>query len=488
MLKRPGLLAIAALVAAGLPGAARADNLDQRLHEEMPSIVKKLTEKKYTNIGVLPFRVQRGTGKAGFNTPLSGNLPRRVENLLIIHGNKDEEKTLGVIRDAGRHAYSKKITTWFENDAAQKKLLAIKDYPLAWGEKKVKPDVFLTGLVQVSKDRRKTTVTLQYFDTKSTTLAELGNFTIRSDRNILRDLGYSFALSAKARGKLTARRTTADDSDDEAFEQLPPDEKTDPGENDKPKDKPKRKPDTSAQPDDTGGVRLVMLVDGKPVKIDPSSSEETPFKWQVQSPAAGQIVTFKLENTSAARRGIVLKLNGMSTVNNQTDDSERCRKWVLDAGETLNILGYYKVGGGKDDDDDKDDNKGKSVESRHAPFKVVVDAEAEKAKELLGDNAGVISLDVFEVGTEARGTKVSSKGLPPSKEKKARESYVGLRSALIRSARLKTMTVAAREVIVADSDEAAEKDGPDIKLVSFDNPQIVGSIAIKVMARESQPE
>jgi hypothetical protein len=104
----------------------------------------------------------------------------------------------------------------------------------------------------------------------------------------------------------------------------------------------------------------------------------------------------------------------------------------------------------------------------------------------MGDKASLIEVDVFEPGSVEPELTVSTKGMEPSKEKKARESYVSLRTTLIKSARLKTTMVAKREMIHLDSTPLANH-GSKLKVVPFDRPQFVARIAIKVVPAEGAP-
>src|SRR5215218_6528032 len=169
---------LAAFAAAALPAAARADRIDKRLNEAMPEVKKYLQEKGYKNVGVLRFRVQLGKKAASFdNAPYNGNLPRRVENLLIMNGGDGDEAAVGVIRDAGKAAAAHKIHDWFGDEKQRKQLFDV-SYALAWGDKMVKADAFLTGLVCVSQDLKKTTLSLTCFDRKNLQPKEVVSFTI----------------------------------------------------------------------------------------------------------------------------------------------------------------------------------------------------------------------------------------------------------------------------------------------------------------------
>jgi hypothetical protein len=497
-MNRPGILALAALLGVSLPTAVRADRLDTRLHEVMPSVVEKLKEKGYKNVGVLRFRVQQGDAKPGFAPPLCGATAASVENFLVIHGGAVEEKALGVIHAAGRAAARQKVGSWFDSPAGRRRLFEI-EYPLAWGKSKVKPDALLTGKVKTSKDLRTTTVTLEYLDRAAPDkLVVLKEFSFNTDRDVLRGLGYSFVRKNKARSRYLVARGGGADVEDPIWEELPNQNEKQPenkkAEDKKPQDKkpeqrkpeekkPKKKSDkddeeVTATPDSVGEVQVQLLVGGKPQEITEASTKGDGIKWQVDSPPPGKPIAFKLTNNSARRLGVVLRLNGVNTVNQQKDEPERCRKWILDAGESQVVRGFYML----------EEGEGKKAKMRRLPFKVLVGSEARMAKEELLEKAGLIEVDVFEVGSEKPEPKISARGLPPSEEKLARESYVRLRDDLIRAARLKTKRVEKREIIVPD--ESALPDGPveGARLIDFDNPQLLARIAVKVIPAEPKLE
>jgi len=92
-------LAVAALGVA----LARADNLDRALLRHAPAIMEDLRANGYTNVGVLKFRVQKGTAApsmhAGF---LNTSLATRLENALILA--QDKAQPIGITRGASEAA------------------------------------------------------------------------------------------------------------------------------------------------------------------------------------------------------------------------------------------------------------------------------------------------------------------------------------------------------------------------------------------------
>jgi hypothetical protein len=131
-MRRFGMLVVlAALAAASSAAIARADKLDNRIHEECKEkgLLKKLKDKGFKNVGILRFSVQQGEAKPAYTAPLSGSMVTRLETFMIIHGGSDEKKALGVIHDAGTVAAKQKINTW--STAADRRRMFEVSYPLA---------------------------------------------------------------------------------------------------------------------------------------------------------------------------------------------------------------------------------------------------------------------------------------------------------------------------------------------------------------------
>lgn len=507
MSKRLGLLVAAVTAGIALTSGARADRLDNQLNGQMGDIVTGL-KKKYKNVGVLRFRVQEGTKKESFDSPLSGRLVERVETLLMIHNGPDESKALGLARDVSKTATKAKIGAWYSNPAERNKLFKLK-YPMAWGSETVTPDAFVTGKVALSKDRKKTIVTLEAFDKDApATLRKLGTITMDTDRFVLRDLGYSFALTKQAKARLVAKRSMSDE-DENFVEEVEQQSKGKP--------QTKTQGETRAEPRNIGGIAMELLVKGEPVTIREAATQGDAIKWQVDSPAAGSEVAIRLRNTTGKRLAAVLRLNGVSTINEQKDDPENAAKWVIPAGRSYLIRGFYMVeteGAAekrgkaikRGDDtlviDETQGEKQKQNDKQPAeksgpkikPFTVLAGEAARAVIAEMGEKKGLIEVDVFEEGPEKDSEMlISPKGLPPSKAKEARTSYLGYRSALLKSSKLTSTVetkkegrlVVKREVIVPDKTilEANEK----IRMTDFPNARLVSRITIKVMPGEPAP-
>ena len=471
------LLIAAAVGWATLPTAARADSLDKKLNEEMPKIMAQLHAKGYKTVGVLPFQAQRGKKASGFAVgPINNNMAERLENLMVIHGGPAEDKAVMVLREVGATAARAKANAWSTSAAGRKALFDL-SCPTAWGNKKAKADAFLTGSVRCVGDREKTTVVIQAFDRKDPAkLVTIAQFAVETDRSLVRDLGSSFNLTPKTivamRGKPRAkadqilRRSVLKREDPDTDPTTPG--TTTPGTT----ATPDAQPATDSSPSNVGGIEVKILVgaEAKDQAIRESSSGAA--KWEVNSPPSGQPVIVTLKNTSDKKRGVVLKFNGVSTVLEQKDPSDQCRKWVLEAGKTFQIKGFYGKGDGDGDKLDK-----------VKLFKVLEGEEAKPKIAEFGDKAGLIEVDVFEDSGNGGSADlmVSARKVV---RKQSRGSYLTLRSALMKG-NFKSKLVNKREIIVAD--EAAIEIAL-IKVVDFAvNPTPVGSLKVKIVPKEPMP-
>jgi hypothetical protein len=456
-MRHPGIALLAVLLVGAPAGTVRADRLDAELNRQMPAIVATLRDRGFKNVGVLPVRVQQGSKKESFAPPLGGALERRLENLLVVHVGPEGKPLLGVIRAPGRTAARSKVQGWYGAAAGRRKLFGLR-YPRAWGDDTVRADAFVTGKLSLGKDRQ-TTLALEYFDRADPTrLRPLGKpITIDTDRFILRDLGRSFAVSKRSLAlkrspdvKSEDRFTVAEVADDE---------------DDRPQD------NGGPGPGNVAGVLVEMLVNRKPQTIRKAGAQADNVAWQTDSPSAGAALAFRLKNTTDRRLGVVLRLNGVNTINEETLEPENCRKWVLPPGRAAVVNGFYLLGG--------DDSK--SEKPSRIPFKVLVGREARQMKAQLGPRAGLIDVDVFEEGPAREAELfISARGLPPSRGKRARSSYLELKRALLGSAGLMTRVVGSKELIVPDT-RRLEVQNEELKEIPFPNPRLLAHLTIKVV-------
>jgi len=381
-LRRLVLPAVVVALAAWAASPARADNIDVGLIKKAPEILKYLKDKKYKNVGVLRFQLKKGGGKATYAAgPINRNVADRLENVLLME--IDPNNPVGVIRDASAVAAKNAPKKhWVEGDAAQRATLFGYTYPLAWETDKVKPDAFLHGIVKLSEDMRTTTVLVACFDGKSDDEHTVCKFDVKTDRTILADSGQSYVLS---RGIVKKRGVETDNG-----------KKTKDGKNlddllnedavNSAKDRDQKKVGNGGN----GGNKPSALANeyldfevfyddqSQPITGDPNEGGEL----RINPPRTGQTVEFRMKKKTQDDIGVVLFVNGTSTLEYMRDPPEKCRRWIFPAdGQSYWIRGYV----------DENDVR--------TPFKIV-GAGDDLIKNELADRLGLIEACVFLKGSE----------------------------------------------------------------------------------------
>jgi hypothetical protein len=360
------------LVAWAAP-AARADAIDLGLIKKAPEIIKYLKDHDYKNVGVLRFQLQKGKGKPSYSAgPINGNMATRLENALLME--IDPKAPIGIIRDASAVASDKaKSKHWNEDSAKDRASLFEHTYPLAWGDDKVKADAFLLGRVKLSEDMRTTTVHVACFDKKTETEHMVCSVEVKTDRTVLADAGQSYVL---ARGRVKKREAEIDNKsgknkDGKSLDDLLNDDAANSA-----KDRDKDK--NSGLSNDYVDFQIWYDDDQQQVSGDPSDGGEL----RINPPRPGQRVYFSYRNKTQDDIGLVVFVNGTSTLEKMQDTAENCRRWILPAdGKTYWIKGYV----------DADDNL--------TPFKIV-GAGDDLVKNELAEKLGQIEVFVFLKGTE----------------------------------------------------------------------------------------
>jgi hypothetical protein len=458
-----GLLVLA--VVAGLGAPVRAANLDPALLREARKVHRWLHAKGYRTVGVLPFRVKKGDRPATFLAgPITTNLPDRLENALVMVTSADERLALRVVRGAGATASRAGVGSWYSNPARRAKLFEVNGYRLAWGDRTVKPDVFLTGLVTSGGDRAKTAVRIEAFGKSSKTLTKVTEFAVATDRGLLVDLGYNFALTrrgvARSRGaaerdrqavRVAARRDAGQATDD---------------------------PAEAATPADVAGISFKILYNGKEQAVRPVG-QGTRGEFYVNPVAPGTKVVMVLAHNGRRdeRLGVILKVDGKSTWREEEQESLECRKWLYDPGDKPDpVRGFYH------------DLKGKNLR----PFRVLSAAESEAKAAELGEKAGYITVEVFGQGPEGGGDaekKISTRGLS-RRELRARpaRTLAELQRRLYKANRVKVLA-AARDAggggLLGFDPEATA--GGGITTASLPDAVRLGGITVKYYDAKKTP-
>jgi hypothetical protein len=159
---------------------------------------------------------------------------------------------------------------------------------------------------------------------------------------------------------------------------------------------------------------------------------------------------------------VALLVNGVNTINEETDEPRFCTKWVLEPGKGLEVDGFYVGDTGKDN---------------VKPFKVLSDEESDAlfsrnaAGDLSDERLGAISLHVFVEGQKApAGDAAVTRGLAPSRYKVASARFNGIDDLckfLTANAAAKQKRVVNRGLIAPDGQL---RDGSQLRKEPFNNP------------------
>lgn len=445
-------LLLALGVSAVLPTAARADNIDVELDKQASKIVQYARDHGYQNVGVLKFRVKKGDRPVSFQAgTMNSNMAIRLENALVMHDTGS--KPIGIIHDASSTASARKLPA-YTNPKARPRLFQ-ENYPLAWGDQQVKPDGFFTGQVTVSPDMRRTTVLIEAFDRKTPDkVSKVLEFSVKTDRSILADLGQNFVVSSRA------LRRDGEDIDIAAEDSAANKDKQQPTTPTNPSSP--TTPTSPTTPSEDKAVSLEIRFDGQPQA--PTADPESPGEMRVPEPREGQKVTFVIRNVSSERIGVVLKVNGKNSLFEEMDEPVRCTKWILDPNDQYEIQGFHI--------DDK----------TSIPFKVLTQAESEAVS--YTDSLGVIQVFAFRAVPD-QNMKISlSRGLTArnsAKVPKARtlaERQSQLASLTKAGSKTTSSKVVKRGVIEKDDPSAGKQD--EVKRVEFPpNAQLQSSETVR---------
>jgi hypothetical protein len=355
----------AALVVFSGGAQARAEAVDEALLKHGPTIVKKVQEHGYNNVGVLKFSVEHSTKGHSYNAgPINVSMSDRLENALVVAN--DPKHPLNVIEHATKHAHAlarglKAHSRSLDNDddavvedgpqdrglkaharsfsyidhVADRHTLLNGEYPLVWGNQKVKPDALLTGSIKLAHDNKSATVKIKAITAKNPkSIDDLYSFTMKTDRNFLTECGQSFVVprSLRALGRDPENNKNNENAKNNAAAnnatQVNNDPKTQvPGNRENP---------------------LKFSVEYQGQSYEPTKDSQDPGNNKYTLPAdakIGDTVKLKIENVSDKETiGVVVAVNGKSTLMQEDITSKPlkdCTKWILGPGESYVIDGFY---------------------------------------------------------------------------------------------------------------------------------------------------
>ncbi|PQO28446.1 hypothetical protein DTL21_27985 [Bremerella cremea] len=345
-----------------------ADDLEKQLLKQGPRVMDALKERGYQNVGVLKFRIKKGNEASVDQVgSLNMRLTKKLELALVVAN--DTRDPIGLIANASQIASEIEGASHLSEEGREK--LFSQEYPLAWGDEKVVPDAFVTGVALISSDLRTMAVGILGFDSTSEALFPIVKFQVALDLEDLLDSGESFTVRGVFDdGSLSmSQEERKDKATEEALTtSLEVKQET---VNESSPAKSKIHPLASSD----AAVLLEIRYDNEVQEIE--FRDGAAF---VPEPQQGQKVFLIVRRKSSDKRlGLVLKVNGENTLGRQTVADSQAKAWVLEPDrKEWGFQGYY-------------DTSANTME----PFKVLSQTES-KAKEIdYGEFAGSISISLF---------------------------------------------------------------------------------------------
>lgn len=350
-------LALVATAAAIAPVAA-GDSLAETLHAKAPAVLQKLQNKGFTCVGVLKFTRPAGDDTAADGLNELGNvLAVRTQKALVL-ANKNAEFVLleNPNKEVANLSAANHLT-----EAGRKPFFGRKYQPSV-GKDEVVADGFVVGTALPAKDRSTLTLKLQVFDKAGKQTDLTSEWAVDYDPELLGLAGETFAMPKKVRKAVVS------------------------GE-------PVQKELVQKLVVDTAVALVKAPAPTEDVKPTPNPAlDDCPVKWEIRyndkkqavsgglvaEPDEGDKVSFVLHNTSKDETfGVVLLVNGESTLYQEKQAVAKCRKWILEPGVETVVSGFQT---GPD---------------KAAEFKVVRPDDPDAAAVRYSENLGLFRLVVF---------------------------------------------------------------------------------------------
>ncbi len=395
---------IAALLMTLTSTTSDAQSIREQLKNQLPSVIEYCNKNGIKTVGVLKFRTKKPNEKLSDSAgPINSLLADRIECGLILANPFDESKQLNVVKHASDQMLGIKGANHLTQEGRQ--ICFDKELEIAWGEKRMKPDAFLTGVVQLHKDGETVTVGILCFKNDGGPMEPACEvFQAELDANTASELGESFVMRAGIDATLIKGLTQnlmnemRKPKPSQPSPQQPPSNQGQPGTQTRTKankltreqvDKVKSKAAVKKSAlvkeervpfplfDPAAPVRLIALYDDQKMPIQIKDGRAF-----LPEPKTNQKVEFLLirGEQMTKRVAAVLKVNGENTLFRQTARDIDCAKWLLsDQTRQVRVRGYQLP-----------------QNNEMEQFKVLTREESAKREMDYGRHVGQIHLAVFQ--------------------------------------------------------------------------------------------
>lgn len=302
-------------------GADKLPSLQRQLLKAAPQILEYARKSGSQNLGVLKFRIKQGKRPISDRIgPLNLRVTEQLELALIVKNSVNTP--LGIVKNASSVAAKLPHASHLTEEGRQ--LLFTGEYPLAWGKERVTPDLFVTGVIELSDDYKVMTVGIVAFH-KDAKLEAVTKFQANPTVTDVIAVGGSFS-----RGAFDGSATSTQDSSSDTSFQIAAVENA---------SRVLSRQTQHPLQDPRLPVVLEIRYGNQSQAVEFNGSEA-----QVREPEEGHKISFVLRRrdpTDTQRYAAVLKVNGENTLYRQRLDDLVCRKWVLEPGEgPLTIDGF----------------------------------------------------------------------------------------------------------------------------------------------------
>lgn len=325
---------------AAAAGHALADRLDNELLERMPQLIQRCQSHGASKVAVIgPAELRVGKTARTLEPAICEGLPGRVESALALKLSSRQPELL-ILRGARRKP-SAVAAGHVADDPADRNVLLAAELTPAWGDPRpARPDLLILPEVSASADRRTVAVKLIGLDAQQR--IPLLEFDLAVDRNLLAELGQGYSLaSAPVRGVTDETIFSRVATNVAQTRQLtagaigaPPTRNI---------SRVRIEPQTSAE----FPVDFALYYDNRPQPLTLDSADLGSHNYLGPEPAAGQSLTFGLKNRTQQPLGVVLLVNGVSTLYEQEGAPAGMNKWVLEPGVEYRVKGYHQRGNEK---------------------------------------------------------------------------------------------------------------------------------------------
>lgn len=331
------------LIATAIPSSLRAepDNIDVILFKTVPRLVQQLRERDIRNVGVLPFQFRDNVGVAHSTGALiQSNLAARTEQVIAYI--RDVDDPVNVVFNMLSQARALDATAAYDTKDACEKLLALTyNYPVDEMSAS-KLDGFVTGIIEVSKDWKQSSLVFKFYNRKTGDFGELGPFTFPTDRKMLMQFGRAYSLTAngwdaRLKGVQTRSIFSLIERDEKELESIDRQKAAEIYVN-------RVGESVDGNPWKNFPVTLTVKYDNQPQTLS-MDTYLNPFNFSIPDPKPNQRVSFELKNNLNEKLAVVLAINGKSLIYQENaNDPDACNKFALDPAATYSVPGVYVRG------------------------------------------------------------------------------------------------------------------------------------------------